>query len=292
MPYKGELPVYIPDLERLTPEARKALEEGVARLNDGVVYWVKGSGNKGILQHLPFKHLGDFQAVPSEELLKIASKIEAAQSVVLAATAASTTVILAAIVIQTRYLAGKLDKIQQAVEEMSQDIHTQSILFYMDKVTQYFGSVEAARVLLTDRDLVDEISDVAPSMLGGMMTLRGQLVSLVDNILGLAQHSNMTERHFKLVVNFAKMILDLLPKGVLIESSLAARLGKSALSDLLLESGRRQYENGLGVYRNFLNDLYREIVSGRTAMGTILREHKEEAKALIESQENRLLLGM
>ena len=98
--------------------------KGKAVIHDGVAYWAEGSGKTGIIQHIPFK----------ETMLKSAEEaIKAAQMTAVIAAAASTCIILGALIIQTKYLAAKLDKIQVTVDEIA-GLHSQNIVYYMDKV--------------------------------------------------------------------------------------------------------------------------------------------------------------
>jgi hypothetical protein len=47
--------VWVLDESRLSDTIKNALESGKAVLHDGVAYWAKGSGENGILGHIPFK---------------------------------------------------------------------------------------------------------------------------------------------------------------------------------------------------------------------------------------------
>jgi hypothetical protein len=105
------------------------------------------------------------------------------------------------------------------VDVIAKDIHAQNIIFYMDKITEYVGYVEVARTLLKDRSLSDEIHELAYypllSTLGGN---RNQVISFVDNILNLAKSSSdVSLKHFELILNFLQMIPEIVPAGIHIE---------------------------------------------------------------------------
>lgn len=211
----------------------------------------------------------------------------------IAFAAASTTIILAAIIVQTRYLASKLDKIQVTIDLISQDIHSQNILFYMDKISDYFGAVEAARSWLFDRDLADEIRDVAIPLLAELVSKRNQLLSFIDNILDLAKTPALSARHFDLIVNFVRMMLDLIPKGIHVEYLLSARIGKIGLAEQILWDGGERHKTALDVYRDFLNNLHRDFVMG--VIGDRVETYQvieHQAEALFASEENQLLLSI
>lgn len=93
--------IWILDESKLNKTLVDALAEGKAVIHDGVAYWAEGSGKTGVIQHLPFKEA----TVKSVE-----EAIKTAQMTTVIATAASTCIILGALIIQTKYLAAKLDK--------------------------------------------------------------------------------------------------------------------------------------------------------------------------------------
>ncbi|MEO9241119.1 hypothetical protein [Pseudomonas inefficax] len=262
-----------------------ALAAGKAVIHDGVAYYAAGSGKTGVIQHLPFK----------ETVFKSAEEaLKAAQMTTIMATAASTCVILGALIIQTKYLAAKLDKIQSTVDEIAKELHTQNIVYYMDKVTDYIGCIEVARTLLKDRSLASEIKDMAFPLLASAAAKRNHAMSFIDNILALAQNSNeLSSKHYELVVNFAHMMLEIMPLGIHTEYLLAARVGKPMLSQLILEDGAERYQSAMQQYKGFLNDQHRELVRGNMGEKTVvLQRIEDKARQLIQSQENKLLLTL
>lgn len=230
-----------------------------------------------------------------ETLIKSAEEaIKAAQMTTVLATAASTCVILGALIIQTKYLAAKLDKIQSTVDEISKDLHSQNIIYYMDKVTDYIGAIEVARTLLKDRSLAHEIKEVAYPLLATAAAKRNHALSFIDNILNLAHNSNeLTNKHYELVVNFAHMMLEIMPLGMHTEYLLAARVGKPQLAQQILEDGSERYQGAIGLYKGFLNDQHRQLVRGSIGdKAETFHRIEHRAKQLIDSEENRLLLSL
>ena len=262
-----------------------ALAAGKAVIHDGVAYYAAGSGKTGVIQHLPFK----------ETVFKSAEEaLKAAQMTTVMATAASTCVILGALIIQTKYLAAKLDKIQNTVDEISKELHTQNIVYYMDKVTDYIGSIEVARTLLKDRSLASEIKDVAYPLLASAAAKRNHAMSFIDNVLALAQNSSeVSSKHYELVVNFAHMMLEIMPLGIHTEYLLAARVGKPMLAQQILEDGAERYQGAMQQYKGFLNAQHRELVRGNMGDKTVVLQRIEDrARQLIQSTENQLLLTL
>lgn len=263
----------------------KALAEGKAVIHDGVAYWAEGSGQTGIIQHLPFK----------ETLVKSAEEaIKAAQMTTVMATAASTCIILGALIVQTKYLAAKLDKIQDTVDEISRDLHAQNIVYYMDKTTDYIGGIEVARTLLSDRGLADEIKEVAYPLLASVAAKRNHALSFIDNILNLARSTNeLTNKHYELVINFAHMMMEIMPLGMHTEYLLASRVGKPRLAEQILLDGAKRYESAMNLYKGFLNEQHRALIRGSIGdKAEIFHRIEHKAEQLIGSQENRLLLSL
>jgi hypothetical protein len=277
--------IWIIDEAKLSKILLDALAQGKAVIHDGVAYWAEGSGKTGIIQHIPFK----------ETVIKsVEEAIKAAQMTTIMAAAASTCVILGALIIQTKYLAAKLDKIQSAVDEIAKDIHSQNIVYYMDKITEYIGGVEVARTLLRDRGIAHEIKEIAYPLLANSAAKRNHALSFIDNILNVARNTNeLTNKHYELIVNFAHMMLEIMPLGMHTEYLLASRVNKPRLAEQILLDGSERYEGAINVYKDFLNEQHRNLVRGSIGdkAETFHRiEHK--AEQLFNSEENRLLLSL
>lgn len=277
--------IWVVDEAALSEKLLKALAEGKAVIHDGVAYWAEGSGQTGIIQHMPFK----------ETLVKSAEEaIKAAQMTTVMATAASTCIILGALIVQTKYLAAKLDKIQDTVDEISRDLHAQNIVYYMDKTTDYIGGIEVARTLLSDRGLADEIKEVAYPLLASVAAKRNHALSFIDNILNLARSTNeLTNKHYELVINFAHMMMEIMPLGMHTEYLLASRVGKPRLAEQILLDGAKRYESAMNLYKGFLNEQHRALIRGSIGdKAEIFHRIEHKAEQLIGSQENRLLLSL
>jgi hypothetical protein len=277
--------IWVLDESKFNEALVDALSEGNAVIHDGVAYWAEGSGQTGIIQHLPFK----------ETAYKSAKEaIKAAQMTTMLATAASTCVILGALIIQTKYLAAKLDELQVTVDEISKDVHSQNIVYYMDKITDYIGGIEFARTLLRDRTLADEISDVAYPLLAQVASKRNHVLSFIDNILNLASNQrDITERHYELIVNFAHLMMEIMPTGIHTEYLLTARVGKPRLAEQILVDGADRYESAMLAYKNFMNGQHKELVRG--TIGDRARAYKSierKVESLVNSNDNKLLLTL
>lgn len=277
--------VWVLDEEAFSEELIKALSEGKATIYDGVAYWAKGSGKTGIIQHIPFKET----AVKSVE-----EAINTVQMTTVMTSALSTTFILGAIIIQTQYLARKLDKIQETVDEISREQYTQNIVFYLDKVTEYIGGIEFARTLLGNRAAAGEIKEFAYVLLPSLVSKRNHILSFVDNILNLVKDTNIGEKNYDLIVKFSHLLLEILPQGIHTEFLLSCRSGKPLLGEEILIDGQRRYDGALGVYKSFLNDQYKALVKGNLPKDrkSTFESIEAKAKALFTSKENKLLLSL
>lgn len=277
--------VWVIDESKLSKTLLEALSQGKAVIHDGVAYWAEGSGKTGIIQHIPFK----------ETMLKSAEEaIKAAQMTTVIAAAASTCIILGALIIQTKYLAAKLDKIQVTVDEIAKELHSQNIVYYMDKITDYIGGIEVARTLLKDRSLAHEIREIAFPLLAASAAKRNHALSFIDNVLNLVRNSDdLTNKHYELIINFAHMMLEIMPLGMHTEYLLASRVGKPQLAEQILLDGAERYQNAMDVYRGFLNEQHRSLIRGSIGnKAEIFHRIETKAENLIKSDENRLLLSL
>ncbi len=277
--------IWILDESKLNQTLVEALAQGKAVIHDGVAYWAEGSGKTGVIQHLPFKEA----TVKSVE-----EAIKAAQMTTVIATAASTCIILGALIIQTKYLAAKLDKIQATVDEIAKDVHSQNIIYYMDKITDYMGGIEVARTLLADRSLAEEIREVAYPLLANVAAKRNHSLSFIDNILSLARNTKeLTNRHYELIVNFAHMMMEIMPIGMHTEYLLASRVGKPRMAEQILLDGAKRYDSAMLVYKGFLNEQHKALVRGTIGdKAEIYHRIEHKAESLINSLENQLLLTL
>lgn len=295
--------VWTLDPNSIKPELLEALEKGQAAVYDGVAYWAKGSGKTGVIQHLDFiestaenaKQLVDQLQSVASATQNVAQAVQSMQNVLMATQVLSSIVIVGAIVVQTQYLGRKLDAIQDTVDEIALSQHEQNLVFYMDKIGDYMGCVEYARSLLHERAMAAEIHDVAAPLLAHLGSKRNHIASLVDNIAGYVKSSageRSESKHFKLMLDFIHLLVDILPGALHAEHLLAARIGKPGLAQSILWSGAEKYEQVLGSYKGLMNQLNREMVAG--ALGQqgerVFMEYKPKLLELIQSPVNQMLL--
>ncbi len=280
--------VWIVDFENIKPEVIHGLNNGTANIYDGVVYWAKNSGNNGIIQHLPFK---EFAIDKTSDVMSLTKSIQALQATTTVAIGLSTCVILGALIIQTQYLATKIDKLQEAIDTVSVDVHSQNIIYYMDKISSYFGAIESARVLLLDKSIKEEIKDIAVSLLASIGCKRNELFSFLDNILSIAHI--VSPRHYELIVDFVHLVLDVLPKAIYIEKELYARIDKINAAEFIFQESSNRYMSLLDMYKSWCNQQYKDAVSSKLphSYANAFLQREQKVSILLNSTENTLLVS-
>lgn len=273
--------VLIIDWSKVKPEVIEGLQRGTIRLRDGVAV-----SNKGVEQWLP---LVEKTIDSSEGLGSILKQMQAAQTIQLAATGLSTGLLLGAIVAQTKYLANKIDKLQDQIDLVSQDVHSQNVIYFMSQLSEYFGLIESARVLLLDKALVEESHEIAVQYMAQLAVKRNELLSLIDNLVGYVDSASA--QHAKLMFDFVNMMMDLLPKTICLESQLYERFGKYKMADHILETSSKNYNLILSNYKTWCNTKAREVISGQTPQhAQLINNQKDLLKQLFDSEINKAIL--
>ncbi|WP_312212543.1 hypothetical protein [Pseudescherichia sp.] len=274
------------DWLKVYPDVMEALQSGKAILRDGVAYWAETSGKSGIAQHMPLKQL-PFDPASLNDVTQLIKSAQAAQ---FAAIGLSTGIIVGAIVIQTMYLANKIEKLQESIDIISADINAQNAIFYMEKLSKYFGVVESARVLLLDRALVSETEEIAAHLIAQLGNERNEVLALIDNLIAYADKLN--DRHLEQLLDFITMVLDVLPKAIYIESQLCDRYGKFRLAEHLMRENGKRYGITLNHYRNWCNQKAKRAIAGHSDPEALAFHNKRtDLKQLFQSEDNAVLLA-
>lgn len=277
--------VFTFDWDKVYSTVQQGLQDGNVILRDGVAYWSEASGKSGIVQHMPLKEM----LYDPEKLNDISKLIQSTHATQMAAIGLSTTIIVGAIVVQTMYLAKKIDKLQETMDLISSDIKAQNVMFYMEKISKYFGAIESARVLLLDKSYVSETEDIAANLITQLSIERNEVLSLIDNLISFADQ--LTDDHLKQMLDFITMILDTMPKAIYLESQLCDRYGKFKLSEHLMRENTKRYNTSLMHYRSWCNDKAKAAIRGdKNAIALPFHEKKDELKDLFNCEYNQLLL--
>jgi hypothetical protein len=272
--------VFVFDWSKVKPSVIEGLNNGTIRLRDGVAI------GKGVQQWMPLLKQNIDSSKNIESVLK---QLHAAQNIQLAVTALSTGIILGAIVVQTMYLAKKIDKLQRQIDLVSQDVHSQNVLYFMGKLSEYFGVVEASRILLLDKELVTETEDIAVQYIGQLASKRNELLSLIDNLVNYID--NASERHASLMLDFVNMMLDLLPKSICLEIQLCERYGKFKLADHIAKTATQSYKGVLANYKDWCNKKAKGVIAGSGIKhAQLLHKNESLLQQLFNSEVNQALL--
>lgn len=276
--------IYTIDWHKVAPETIIKLESGEARIINGVARNVNDKFQ--IIQHMPFTKVA---LKENSNLTDIARTIQSSTTTINSMIALSSVAIMGAVIISTAYLSSKLDKIQKKIDLIQQEIRGQNIIYYTDRITKYFGSVEATRELLINRNVVIENEDLIILKISELSNIRNQLISFLDNLITLSD--NFTSDHKSMAIDFVNMTLDLIPKGIFIESQAAYKAERFYLGDSIRESGKIKYDATIQNYRNWANSKFNSIVRGVIDDNTkVLQKKLNDIKPLITSSENKILL--
>ncbi len=273
------------DWDKVYPEVLEGLKSGKITLRDGVAYWTEIARKSGIVQHMPLKKM----AFDPEKLSEISKLIQSSHATQMVAIGLSTTIIVGAIVVQTMYLAKKINKLQETMDIVSSDINAQNVMFYMEKLSKYFGAVESARVLLLDKSLVSETHDIAANIISQLSIERNEVLSLISSLITLADQ--VTDRHLEQMLDFITMILDVMPKAIYLESQLCDRYEKFKLSEHLMQQNTERYNDTLQHYRDWCNSKVEAVIRGDSnPVAITFHDKKDDLKALFDSNNNNALL--
>jgi hypothetical protein len=282
--------VFVVDVDKLGETLLAAIGQGKVTYHDAVAYWSKGCGERGIIQHLPIKEFT--QQIKSKDVMgSVQALTNSANLTTVLTAAASTSIILGAIVVQTQYLAGKIDEVRQAVSQVSQKIDEQNTVFYLERIADYLGDMETCKFLMSDRRISEDSMDLIKGLLPKLMSARNQNLGFIASLLKFADSEAVSQEHVSALTRFVQATLDVIPGGIHLEYLMAARSGKIVLAEEILDDGAKRYEEALAGYRQYLNVLHKRIVVGAGSDRAHLLDSIEvDAKSLFNSAANRALL--
>lgn len=273
------------DESKVYPKVLEGLKKKTVTIRDGVAYWAEGSGNRGIVQHMPLKEV----AVNPEKITELATLTKTAHATQLAAVGLSTGIIVGAIVIQTAYLSKKIDTLQKNIDTMSQDINSQNVIYFMGKLSEYFGVVDSSRTLLLDKKLVNETVDISSQLITALSIKRHEIMSLIDHMIEHAHH--LTDEHLSHMLDFITLMFNILPKAMYIESQLCDRYEKFRLANHLIKEGKTRYQKSLESYRSWSNEQVKKaITASNEPTARCFHKKRSDLEEIFSSKENPKLL--
>lgn len=276
--------IYSIDWTNVTSETFDKLNNQSAQIINGVA---RDSNTKSIIQHMPFKEIN---AENVDQLLPTAKSLQNVQLATTATIAASTAVIMGAIILSTAYLSKKINSLNQKIDQVYRAIQEQNKLFYINKISEYFGSIKTLRFYISSEAIVNENKDLIKFAIVDAATKRNQLMSFLENLIYLVDSFDKDHKSFAL--DFINNTIDILPKGVFVESQAAFKTDKIILGEYILEDSYDNYITITNNYKNYINQTFKEkILPGLDVQSFKALEPKiDETRQVIYSEENKILL--
>jgi len=270
--------------EKVRPETIELLKTGQARVINGVARDV--SDNFKIVQHMPFEKI-DVSDISN--LSSAVKSLQHAQTIMLGMQVISSMAIIGAIVVATAYLSKKLDIIQEKIDMIKKELQDQNVVYYTEKISNFWGTTEATREIICNQDVVLENEDVVIIKLSELSTLRNQLFAFLNRLIFISDKFEL--EHKTLTIDFINMTIDLLPKAVFIESQAAYKIGRFHLGDNIRYSTKLKYYALIDNYKQWSNRQHQSIIKGDISSNTQAFANKyDDIKTLMFSTENQYLL--
>lgn len=269
------------------PEVISGIESGEYQIFNGVVRRIS---NFEIVKHIPLDPIDVVDPEKINDLLQMAQHTQKLQMATTGLIAISTVAIMGAVVVATAYLAKKIDALQSQIAKVQQELQDQNILFYAEKVSRYFGQIEALREICSDQLATKENMDYIINLLAQSASERNQLLAFISTLLQTVDRFSL--EHKATAIDFITSSLFILPKGTFIESQAAYKIERFLLGNNYRKVMTIKYNNILDTYKNWANINHKRIVSGEyhQQVSYMLYPKLEDIKQLYSSKENQLIL--
>jgi len=282
--------LYAIDWGQVPKDVFDALQSGDAVIMNGVARNVR---TLELLKHMPFRpvNLDGFSDLPgaARQLQNLGTLVQSSTAAIQTALALSTALTIGTVVVATAYLASKLRDLEAKIGRLEGELRGQNILFYASKASAYFGAVEATRELIASKELVAENGDLAAYALSRLAAQRHEAFAFLGNLF--RSFEELSAAHQALALDFFHATLDFVPKAVFVEVQAAYKLERFRLGMHTLNSARAAYDGCLAEYKTWANTRLKSIVAGKgSGAAHLVAERLQDAKRLLDSEENRLLL--
>lgn len=282
------------DWSQVPTHVADALFSGDALIMNGVA---RKAGTMRTLKHMPFRPVPFDPAQfttdlsgPAGQLQNLGSLGQISTTAIQTALALSTALTIGTVVVSTAFLAKKLRDLEVKIERLEGEVRGQNLLFYASKASTYFAAVEATRELIANPELIAENGDLAVHALSRLAAQRHETFAFLGNLF--RSFEELSAAHQALALDFFHATLDFVPKAVFVEVQAAYKLERFRLGVHTLNSARTTYDGCLAEYREWANAQIKSIKKGEpTGAAPIVQERLQDAKRLLESEENRLLLN-
>lgn len=269
------------------PEVISGIESGEYQIFNGIL---RRSDNFEIVKHIPLEPIDIIDPKKIDDLLEMAKHTQKLQIATTGLVAISTVAIMGTVVVATAYLGKKIDALQSQIAKVQQELQDQNILFYAEKVSRYFGQIEALREICSDQLAIKENNDYVVSLLAQSVSERNQLLAFMTTILHTIDRFSI--EHKATAIDFITSSLFVLPKGTFIESQSAYKIERFSLGNNYRKAMTEKYNIILDTYKKWANNNYKRIVSGEynQQLSNMLYPKLEDIKQLVYSEENHLIL--
>lgn len=279
------------DWSKVPKAVADALHSGKALIMNGVA---RDARSFEVLKHMPFRpvSLDNFNDLSgaAKQLQNLGPLVKNATAVIQTTIALSTALTIGTVVVATAYLAHKLRELEAKIERLEGELRGQNLLFYASKTSAYFGAVEATRELIASPELIAENGDLAAHALSRLAAQRHESFAFLGNLF--RSFEEFSPDHQALALDFFHATLDFVPKAVFVEVQVAYKLERFRLGVHTLGSARSAYEGCLCEYKIWANARIKSIMEGKGRKADhIVAERLNDAKRLLGSEENRLLLN-
>ena len=171
---------------------------------------------------------------------------------------------------------------------VSQDVHSQNVLMFMNKLSDYMGTVESARELLMDPNGLVQTKEIAHIHLAELARQRNALMSLLDNLIRYIP--NATERNQSLMLDFTNSVIEFLPSAIRLEAELYDQLGKFDMANNVVRTAGDKYWKLVEFYRTWCNKQAQDVIKGESNVAGLLEKNSGELTRLFALDFNQALL--
>jgi len=256
------------DLNQLPRDVLNKIDSGEYLISNsgGVIRDISGK----IIKHIPLKEISCENVMDTQQLLS------SFQSSIAISTAISTGVILGAIIISTKLVLNKLDKIEELAEQILEEIYEQNRFQYFLQLKDYIAVGVSLRELAF---VLEENRDLALMKLNELSIKRQGI--LIVSLERITQLDKLKPKHQEIVLNFLHHLISILPKLFYLERDVAIGLGRLKYAKVLEDNFNYEYIRLSNNYKKLLNEKYHYFLKGSShyeSLLNIINEYKKEEK--------------
>lgn len=144
-------------------------------------------------------------------------------------------------------------------------------------------------VIVARWQLVEENPDLVAQAISRLAGQRHETLAFLNQLFRLVP--KLTPESQALALDYFHATLDFFPKAVFVETQAAYKLERFHLGDHIRQSSLLAYDECVGGYRTWANSELKKVISGAPeSAGRLLQDRMEDARRIISSPDNRVLL--